>query len=69
MRRQQGYSVLMIVEEARILYSVIAETLHANLLDMDISSIIPDLMQISDSLNVILAESLRSFLSGAKMAA
>src|SRR5215469_9452634 len=33
MRRQQGYSVLMIVEEARILYSVIAETLHANLLD------------------------------------
>jgi hypothetical protein len=62
-RRQQGYSVLMIVEEARVLYRVIAATLHANLLDMDVSFIIPDLEQISDNLNAMLAESLRSFLT------
>ncbi len=68
-RRLQGYSVPMIVEEARILYRVIADTLHANLLDMDISSIIPDLEQISDSVNVMLAESLRSFLSVEQSAA
>ena len=67
MRRQQGYSVPMIVEEARILFRVIADTLHANLLDMDISSIIPDLEQISDNLNVMLAESLRSFLAEGKV--
>ncbi len=69
MRRQQGYSVPMTVEEARILYRVITDTLHANLLDMDVSSIIPDLYQISDSLNVMLAESLRSFLAGEQIAA
>lgn len=69
MRRQQGYSVPMIVEESRVFYRVIADTLHANLLDMDISSIIPDLEQISDNLNVMLAESLRSFLAGEQIAA
>jgi ActR/RegA family two-component response regulator len=69
MRRQQGYSVPMIVEESRILYRVIADTLHANLLDMDISAIIPDLEQISDNLSVMLAESLRSFLTEEQIAA
>lgn len=68
-RRLQGYSVPLMVEEARILYRVIADTLHANLLDMDISSIIPDLEQISDSLNAMLAESLRSFLDEEAIAA
>ena len=69
MRRLQGYSVPLIVEEARILYRVIAGVLHANLLDMDMSSIIPDLEQVSDSLNVVLAESLRSFLEADVIAA
>ncbi len=59
----------MIVEETRILYCVIGETLHANLLDMDISSMIPDLMQISDNLNMMLSQSLRSFLAGEQIAA
>jgi ActR/RegA family two-component response regulator len=69
LRRHQGYSVPLIVKEARILYRVIADTLHANLLDMDVSSIIPDLILISDSLNVMLTESLRSFLAGEQIAA
>ena len=68
-RRRQGYSVPLIVEEGRLLYRVIADTLHANLLDMDISSIIPDLEEISDSLNAMLAESLRSFLADESIAA
>lgn len=62
-RRQQGYSVPLIVEEARILFRVIADILQANLPDMDISSIIPDLILISENLNKMLEESLRSFLS------
>jgi ActR/RegA family two-component response regulator len=62
-RRRQGYSVPLIVEEERVLYRVIANALHANLLDMDISSIILDMEQISDSLNLMVAESLRSFLT------
>lgn len=63
-RREQGYSVPMIVEEALVLYSVVADTLQSNLLDMDISSVIPDLVQISVCANTMLKESLLSFLSG-----
>jgi ActR/RegA family two-component response regulator len=63
-RREQGYSVPMIVEEAVILYSLVADTLQSNLLDMDISSVIPDLVEVSVCANMMLKESLRSFLSG-----
>jgi ActR/RegA family two-component response regulator len=62
-RREQGYSVPMIVEEALILYCLVANTLQSNLLDIDISSVIPDLVQISVTANRMLKESLRSFLS------
>jgi hypothetical protein len=54
----------MIVEEAAILYCLVADSLQSNLLDTDISSVIPDLVQISVSTNTMLKESLRSFLSG-----
>ena len=63
-RREQGYSVPMIVEEALILYCLVADSVQSNLLDVDISSVIPDLVQISVSTNTMLKESLRSFLSG-----
>lgn len=62
-RRQQGYSVPMMVEEALILYRLVADTLQSNLLDMDISSVIPELVQISVCANTMLKESLRSFLT------
>jgi ActR/RegA family two-component response regulator len=63
-RREQGYSVPMLVDEALILYCLVADTLQSNLLDMDISSVIPDLVEISASANKMLNESIRSFLSG-----
>jgi hypothetical protein len=63
-RRLQGYSVPMLVEEGLILYFLVADTLQSNLLDMDISSVIPDLVQITASANRMLNESIRSFLSG-----
>ena len=56
-------------EEARILYCVIADTLYANFLDLDLSSTIPDLVQISVSLAEMLQESLRSFLASQQTAA
>jgi ActR/RegA family two-component response regulator len=68
-RRQQGFSIPLIVAESRILYSVIANTVQSHLAEMDISSIIPDLILISENLNAMLAESLRSFLAGEKIAA
>jgi ActR/RegA family two-component response regulator len=69
MRRQQGYSAPMVIEEGRVLYCVIADTLHRNLMALDLSSLIPDLVQISVSLTVMLQESLRSFLAGEQIAA
>jgi ActR/RegA family two-component response regulator len=69
MRRQQGYSLTLIFTETRILYDVIAETIQGNLVEMDISFIIPDLILISDHLNALLEESLRSFLSAEPIAA
>jgi len=60
-RRRQGYSVALIVAESRILYKIIADVVQTHLAEMDVSSIIPDLIMISDNLNAMLVESLRSF--------
>jgi ActR/RegA family two-component response regulator len=68
-RRRQGYSSPLIVEESRILYEIIADTVQNNLAEMDISSIVPDMILISDNLYVMLAESLRAFLSAEPVAA
>jgi len=69
MRRQQGYSIPLILAESRILYSTIANKVQDSLAEMDISSIIPDLILTSENLNVMLSESLRSFLPGEQIAA
>jgi ActR/RegA family two-component response regulator len=68
-RRRQGYSIPLIVAETRILYCVIADTVQSNLAEMDISFAIPDLILISDNLNEMLEESLRSFISVEPVAA
>jgi ActR/RegA family two-component response regulator len=68
-RRQQGYSIRLILAETRILYRVIADTVQNNLVEMDISFIVPDLILISDNLNDMLGESLRSFLTAEPIAA
>jgi ActR/RegA family two-component response regulator len=68
-RRLQGYSIPLIVAESRILYGTIGNTAQSSLAEMDISSIIPDLILTSENLNAMLAESLRSFLAGEQIAA
>lgn len=68
-RRLQAYTVPLIVAEAGILYRTISTVIQEHLTEMDISSIIPDLMLISGNVNAMLVESLRSFLSGEKIAA
>ena len=47
-RREQGYSATQIVQENRLFYRVIANRLQQNLLDLDISTVIPDLIRISE---------------------
>ncbi|HET9790395.1 MAG TPA: hypothetical protein VFR08_03760, partial [Candidatus Angelobacter sp.] len=60
-RREQGYSAMQIVQENRYFYRVIANRLQQNLLDLDISTVIPDLIRISEVLNEMLQESIREF--------
>jgi len=60
-RREQGYSATLLVRECRIFYRVVANRLQQNLLDLDISTVIPDLIRISDVLNELLQESIREF--------
>lgn len=46
---RQGYSAEMIVEETRLIETCIFNTVQANLLNINISQLIPDLIHITDS--------------------
>ena len=60
-RYRQGYTIPLLVSEARLLQRVLTATLQANLLSIDISSLIGDVIQIGESLTAELEESIRSF--------
>ena len=62
LRHEQGYSILMVVEETRVLERSIFAMLQANLLSIEASFLIPDMVRISDSLQEQLKESLRAYL-------
>jgi DNA-binding response OmpR family regulator len=69
-RRQQHYTIGMLLEETRILHRVIADCMQQNLLSIDISNVIPDLVEVHDRIQRMLQYSLEAFLQdGAKRAA
>lgn len=61
-RRVQGFSIPQILKETRLLRRAIFEVMQANLLAVDISTLIPDLVQISDSLDVQIKHSVQAYL-------
>jgi ActR/RegA family two-component response regulator len=61
-RREQGYSIPMILEEGRILHYVISECTRRNLLVVDISYLILDLNEVSDRIHWLVQESVKAFL-------
>jgi len=61
-RKQQGYTVNMLLEETRILHRVVASCMQQNLLQIDISNLIPDLVEIHDRMHAMLQYSLDAFL-------
>ena len=63
LRYQQGYSVPMIILEARLLQNVIAECIRSNFLVMDLSNLISDMNKMSDTISTELQESTRSFMN------
>jgi hypothetical protein len=62
-RRGQGCTPALLLEEGRILHNVIAENVHRNLLSVDISNLLPDLLEVDDRLHRMLRYSLEAFLT------
>lgn len=61
-RRQQRYTLRMVLEETRILHRVITNCMQKNLLQIDISNLLPDLIEVHDRMQSILLVSLEAFL-------
>jgi hypothetical protein len=67
-RREQGYTVAMIVEESRMLQVSIFETLQDNLNQLDDSAILVDVMAIADEVDSQLAQAMASYVAlGARL--
>ena len=61
-RLQQGYTLPMLVREARILQDVIGEFVQRNLLGINLSYVVPDLVRAGGTIEVFLEESIANYL-------
>jgi hypothetical protein len=70
LRRKQGYTVAMAVEESRLLQVTIFSTLHNNEKSLEFSALLPDVMTIADEVDAQLKEQMLRFMAadGAKVA-
>jgi DNA-binding response OmpR family regulator len=62
LRRQQGYTAAMMVEESRILQVSIFRTLQNNLSSVDFSQVLIDVMTIADEVDSQLKQAMLSFV-------
>ncbi|MGC2170360.1 MAG: response regulator [Candidatus Sulfotelmatobacter sp.] len=62
LRRQQGYTAAMVVEESRILQVSIFRTLQNNLSSVDFSQVLLDVMTIADEVDSQLKQAMVSFV-------
>jgi ActR/RegA family two-component response regulator len=62
-RRKQGYTVPLMIRESRLLHDAIANCLQRNLLAVQISYLIPDLISIHRTKQMLLEESVSAFLA------
>jgi DNA-binding response OmpR family regulator len=67
LRRQQGYSAAMLVEESRMLQVSIFQTLQNNLHHMDFSVLLVGVMAIADEVDSQLAQAMTSYISESKI--
>jgi len=64
MRRKQSYTVPLLIRETRLLHDVIANCMQQNLLAVEISHLIPDMLIIHQTIQKLLEESVIAFLQG-----
>jgi hypothetical protein len=69
LRRQQGYTAAMLVEESRMLQVSIFQTLQNNLNKIDFSVLLVGVMAIADEVDSQLAQQMASFISDSETAA
>jgi YesN/AraC family two-component response regulator len=65
LRRKQGYTVPMVVEESRILQVSIFNTLQNNLGSVDFSTVLLDVMTIADEVDSQLKQAMLGFMEAA----
>jgi len=63
LRRQQGYTAAMVVEESRILQLSIFETLQDNLRSVDFSKVLVDVRTIADEVDSQLKQQILGYMS------
>jgi YesN/AraC family two-component response regulator len=61
-RKKQGYTAPMLYEEGRVLRRCIYDAVQENLLSANLSHLITDMIEVSDSLDTQLTESVRALL-------
>jgi len=68
-RARQGFNIPLIVIEMRLLQNVLSSVLQHNLIRMDLSTVIDDMMQVGESLQEQLEFSIRGFQQSSREAA
>jgi YesN/AraC family two-component response regulator len=68
-RAHRGYTIPLIVIEMRLLQRVLSAVLQRNLIRMDLSTVIRDMMEVGESLHEQLEFSIRGFQQGSREAA
>ena len=66
LRREQGYTPAMMVEESRMLQVSIFQTLEHNLTSVDFNLLLGDVMAIADEVDSQLAQQMASYISESK---
>ena len=69
LRRKQGYTVAMAVEESRLLQVTIFSTLHKNVKKLEFSLLLPDIVVIADEVDAQLKEQMLRFMAADAMSA
>ena len=65
-RRKQGFTVPLLLRETRLLHDCIADCMQKNLLSIQISYLIPDMIRIHQTVQMLLEESMVAFLEPQK---
>jgi RsbRD-like negative regulator of sigma factor len=63
LRRKQGYTVAMMVEESRLLQISIFTALHNNVTQLEFNALLPDVVTIADEVDAQLKEQMLRFMT------